>query len=82
MLLTRGSSVKLTFGRDDFIIPTVSGRYGKYGELKRLARLRASRRDIAVRRGRACRLGANTGRERSLRRRAAHPFSKEENRGG
>ena len=31
---------ELTFGTGDFIIRLMGGRFGKYGEIKRLARLR------------------------------------------
>ena len=36
---------KLTFGKGDLIIPLMGGRYGKYGEVKRLARLRKGRKE-------------------------------------
>jgi hypothetical protein len=75
-------SGKLTIWRDDSIILTVSGRYGKYGESKRRARLRASRRNLALRRGGAHGAGGNTGKERSLRRRAAHPFLEHDGKRG
>jgi len=35
----------LTFGIGDLIIPFMGGRYGKYGEVKRLARLRKGRNE-------------------------------------
>jgi hypothetical protein len=79
--LVEGSR-KLTFGSDDSIILTVSGRYGKYGESKRRARLRASRRNLAVRRGGAHGPGGKTGKERSLRRRTAHPLLEHEGKRG
>jgi len=42
----------LTFGGGDLIIPPMGGRYGKYGEVKRLARLRKGRKDARfVKRG-------------------------------
>ena len=41
----RNDSRELTFGRGDLIIAAMGGRYGKYGEVKRLARLRKGREE-------------------------------------
>ena len=41
----RNNSRELTFGTGDLIIPLMGGRYGKYGEVKRLARLRKGRKE-------------------------------------
>jgi hypothetical protein len=41
----RRYSQELTFGTGDLIIPLMGGRFGKYGEAKRLGRLRKGRKE-------------------------------------
>ncbi len=56
----------LTFAIGDLIIITMSGRYGKYGEIKRFERLRKNRRDLSCGQGRSRFLKDRTGKRRPL----------------
>ena len=56
----------MTFGAGDLIIPLMGGRYGKYGEVKRLARLRKGRKEV---RGVHQHERDSMGKERLLRKR-------------
>ncbi|MBE9541606.1 MAG: hypothetical protein IMF01_04740 [Proteobacteria bacterium] len=57
----------MTFSVGDLIILIMSGRYGKYGEIKRFERLRKNRRDVSCGQGRSRFLKDRTGKSRLLK---------------
>jgi hypothetical protein len=55
----------------------MGGRYGKYGEMKRLARLRKSKRELSSGEAGAHLLKGRAGKGRSLRTRFSHHILKD-----
>jgi len=55
----------------------MSGRYGKYGEIKRFERLRKNRRDLAFGQGSPHFLKGRTGKSRVLKKHFRHPGLKD-----
>jgi len=55
----------------------MSGRYGKYGEIKRFERLRKNRRNLSCGQGRPRFLKAHTGKVRPLKKHFHNPGMKD-----